>query len=572
MKTALHLYLEKELGFEFESPKDLKNRLKELWEQDPDKFREVVSKLKEIGDRIATEHGFSIGLEDLKPVYELKPDTEDIEEALRLQSELPKKLVDMLHEQGNAFAKMVKAKIRGKPEQLMQLLVSPILFSDARNRPFPFVIKRSFSEGLSPEEYFASSVGARKGIVAQQFATSEPGALSKELIANIADLVVTEVDCGTTHGMVFPIDSPHVIDRYLARDHGKFKRNTLVTPQVRDEMKKAGFKEVEVRTPLTCQAKYGVCAYCLGPVGDRKLPEVGFNIGVVAGQTITEPLTQFVLSFKHTGGLANVSRTTGFEEVKQLLEAPKNFKNKATLAEVSGKVEKIVKAPLGGWFVYVNGKEHYVQQDSEPTVKEGDFVEKGDPISKGMINPRELLELKGVAATRRYLADALYNVYQAQGIDIHPKMFEALARALTKYVEVVDPGTTELVEGEVVDYDSLYKYISDKVKIVPKEKALGKVLARNYGELTAGTVVEKEHLEKLPPQVEVTEHKFEVKPYLPPLSKMHLDGDWLVGLSRSELLKVLTEGAWYGRVSRLRWFHPLPSYVVGEEFWHERKG
>ncbi|RUM30075.1 MAG: hypothetical protein DSY42_05110 [Aquifex sp.] len=572
-KTALHLYLEKEFGFEFDNPKELKQKLKELWEKDPQKFGDVVTKLKELGDRISTEAGFTISLDDLEPVHELKPKTDDINKALKLQSEIPNKLVDMLHEKGNAFAKMIKSKARGKPAQLMQMVVSPILFADAKNKPFPFVIKNSFAEGLRPEEYFASSVGARKGIIATQLATSEPGALSKELIANVAHLVVTEKDCGTTRGMKYPIDSEHILDRYLAHNHGKFPRNTLVTPRVRDEMKKTGIKEVEVRTPLTCMAKDGVCAYCLGPVGDRKLPEVGFNIGVVAGQTVTEPLTQFVLSFKHTGGLASALRTTGFDLVKQLLHMPKNFSNKATLATVSGKVEKVEKAPLGGWFVYINGKEHYVQSDSEPTVKPGDKVSKGDPISKGFINPKELLELKGIKETREYLAQALHSVYKSQGTDIHPKIFESLARALVKYVEVEDPGTTGLTKGEIVDFDGLRRHIEDKVKIVPKEKAVGKILAREYGDLPPGTEIKKEHLKLLPKKVEVTEHKFKVKPYLPPLQKAHLfNSDWLVGVSRSELLKVLTEGAWYGKTSKLRWYHPLPGYVYGEGFGEGEDG
>jgi len=565
MKTALQVYLEHEYGFNLDDPRNLKQELLKLWQKDPQKFADLITELKRLGDRIATEKGFTIRYRDIKPISDLKPKRElSVEEAIKLQNELPKKLVDRLLKEGNSIGFMIASKARGKPNQAMQMLVSPILFSDARNKPFPFTIKRAFSEGLRPEEYFASSVGARKGIVSTQLATSEPGALSKELLANVAHLTVTEVDCGTTKGLKFPVDSDFVLDRYLAHDHGKYKRNTLVTPEIRDSMKKDGIKEVEVRTPLTCQAKDGVCSYCLGPVGDRKLPEVGFNAGVVLGQTITEPLTQFVLSFKHTGGLANVSRGGAFEQVRRLFHMPKNFAGKAVLAEVSGKVEKIEKSPLGGWYVYIKGKRHYIPSSSKPTVQVGDTVEKGDIISEGIASPQEIAKKKGLFEARQYIAQALHNIYKAQGIDIHPKAFETVARALTKYVRVVDPGSTDLVKGEVFDVDGLRKILGDKIKSVPRRQAKGKVLARDYGKYPVGTVVTKDMLKDLPQTVEVIDADVKLEPEIPPLQKAHLyTSDWLVGMSRSELKRVLLEGAWYGKTSKFKWYHPIPRWIMG---------
>jgi len=574
MKTALQVYLEHEYGISFSTPSELKRKLRELWEKDPERFGELITELKRIGDRIATEKGFTIRYEDLKPVDRYKPKKDlGAEEAAKLQQELPKKLVEELAQKGNSFAYMIKSKARGKPNQLLQMLVSPIMFSDAKGRPFPFTIKRSFAEGLSPEEYFAASVGARKGIVMTQLATSEPGALSKELLANVADLVVTEIDCGTKKGMRFPIDSDFVLDRYLAHDHGRWKRNTLVTPEVRDAMKKEGWKELEVRTPLTCLAKDGVCAYCLGPVGDRKLPEIGFNAGVTAGQTITEPLTQFVLSFKHTGGLVGAG-DNAFEQVKRVLHAPKSFKGKAVLAQKSGTVTKIEKSPVGGHFIYVGNVEHYIPSGQEPTVKVGDRVEVGDILSTGIASPREIAEKKGLHAARQYIATALHQIYERQGIDIHPKAFEAVARAITKYVKVEDPGETPLAKGEILDYDALKRYLGSFVKTVPRSKAVGKPLARNYGPYGAGEKVTREMLKNLPQRVEVIEAEgLKLTPYIPPLQKAHLyTNDWLVGMSRSELKRVLLEGAWHGKVSKYRWYHPLPAWVQGATFGQGERG
>jgi hypothetical protein len=571
-KTAFQIWLEDKLGREFNSPEELKAYLRELWEKDPDKFGWVVSELKRLGDEIATREGVSISLKDLEPHKEYLPKGDiSIEDALKLQKELPKKIIEDLAAQGNMFAEFIKSKIRGKPLQLLQLLVSPLSFADTKNQPFPFVIKRSFAEGLEPEEYFASAVGARRGIVSQQLATSEPGALSKALIGNVAHYVVTMKDCGTHRGMKFPIDSPFVLDRYLAHDHGQFKRNTLVTPQVREAMKKAGFKEIEVRTPMTCMAKEGVCAYCLGPVGDRKLPEVGFNAGAFSGQVITEPMTQFALSFKHIGGLSAYVKEDAFPLVKQMFTMPSGgtFKQKATLAEVSGKVTKVEKSPLGGWVVTIKpdkGKpvEHFVRPDVKPTVKEGDEVEQGDLISTGYAHPKEVLKLKGLEKGRQYLAQAIWNIYQSQGIDIHPKHFEAVVKALTNYAIIKDPRDTSFVQDEVVDIPGLEKYLSERAKKVKKQKAVGKYTARSYGFLLPGQKIERHHLDQLPEEVEVVDSAPEVEPYITSITKLHHHvPDVLVGLSRAELKKVLTDAVWYGKTSDLGWYHPIPKWVMG---------
>jgi len=572
-KSAFHLWLEQQLGRELDTPSDVKDALLELYEKDPERFAEVVSEVKRLGDQIATQEGYSLRFEDLRPRKEFLPKDLDLKKAIELQKELPKRLADALAQEGNRFGEMVKSGIRGKPAQLMQLLVSPLAFADTSNKPFPFVIKRSFSEGLTPTEYFASAVGARKGIVQTQLATSEPGALSKALIGNVAHYVVTMKDCGTRRGIKYPIDSEHARDRYLAHRHcGKnhcWERNTLTTPEVLDAMKKDGLTEVEVRTPMTCLAKEGVCAYCLGPVGDRKLPEVGFNAGSFSGQIVSEPLTQFALSFKHLGGLAAAVAGAGntFALVRQMFTMPEGtFRNRATLAEVSGKVEKVQKNPLGGWIVTIAGKDHYVSRDVKPTVKEGDEVEKGDLISTGVAHPKDVLRLKGIEKGRQYLAEALRSIYEQQGIKIHPKHFEAVVKALTNYAKIVDPKNTEFVEGEVVDLPGLEKHLVEKAKKVPKEKAVGMATARSYGFLLPGQVITKKDLKNLPDEVEVLspDEAPQVEPYITSITKLHLHSpDFLVGLSRAELKRVLQEAVWYGKGSSLNWWHPMPKWILG---------
>jgi DNA-directed RNA polymerase subunit beta' len=245
------------------------------------------------------------------------------------------------------------------------------------------------------------------------------------------------------------------------------------------------------------------------------------------------------------------------------------FKQKATLAEVSGRVTSVKKNPLGGWLVTIQpdkGKpvEHFVRPDVKPTVQEGDVVERGDLISSGYAHPYEVLKLKGLEKGRQYLAQALWNIYQSQGIDIHPKHFEAVVKALTNYARIVDPRDTEFVEGEVVDLPALEKHLSQKAQKKKKHEAVGKYAARSYGFLLPGQKIERQHLDQLPDEVEVVDSAPEVEPYITSITKLHHHvPDTLVGLSRAELKKVLLDSVWYGKTSNLNWYHPVPKWVFG---------
>jgi len=560
----------------------------DIVEKDPEHAHKYVSMLGKLFFNAATEKGYSIGLEDYenkdeerrqilgnfeREVQQIMASRKDKKQkyaeiselAANAQKTLSTQNLHSLLNRNKTSALMAYSGARGNPGQLMQAAASPLLGADSNGDPVPLPIRHSYAEGLSLGETAAMSFGARHNTVMAQLSTSKPGAIFKWLSPNLFHEVVTEKDCGTKHGSVFPIqDRKSVLYRVQAGT------NKVVTPTLLQEEQREGKTSIEVRTPLTCQAREGICQYCYGYDAEKRFPEIGTNVGVQSAQAVSEKLTQSILGTKHTGGLAGKKKDT-YAMANNFLMNPEKFLDEATISTKPGEVNSVEKTVLGDHIVHIGGKEHYVPSVQDVLVKAGDKVREGQALSTGTINPRQLIEHKGMLHTRKYYADTLRDIYTGGHENslkmgsLDPRHFEIIARNMIKYVEVEDPGDTMLHHGEVVDVAKLKKILDHKAHKEPVKDSVGKVLAATGETITpemARTMEEEGHKE-----VEVSDVHIKVKPLVKGLKTNKLmDPNWVSRLSYNNIKKVLRDAVEQGDRSPLHGYDPIMPYVMGTEF------
>lgn len=471
---------------------------------------------------------------------------------------------------GSVAAQMAEAGARGNPEQLGAGTTSPLVGYDVKGDPIPLAIKHSYAEGLSPSEFWAMSYGGRASTVTAQTATEKPGAIFKRLGPSLFHEVVTMTDCGTKNGVLYPsTDSKALIGRFEAGT------NHLIDEPYYNKIKKN--KQTKVRSPMTCEAHEGICQKCMGIQANGKLAEIGHNVGVIAAQSVSETLTQAMLSSKHSVSGVGAQRNI-YEEANNLLSNPRdNFQDESTIATINGTIKKITQTPLKDWEVYVNDKPHFVSREQEPVVSVHEEVRVGDPLSTGTINPRKLTELKGAGAGRLYLANKLREVYSRRAPGLDPRHFELISKNMIKYYEVRDPGESEFLPGQVVDVQRLHKYLSDNSHEMPLDKATGHTLATGVLELTPGTHLTGNHIQDLKNNgiktVQVSESKMQVVPRVPGLQTIKLaDDNWVSKLSFSRLAQTIEDAPALRQESPIHATEPVTPYTIGTEFGEGKGG
>jgi DNA-directed RNA polymerase subunit beta' len=215
---------------------------------------------------------------------------------------------------------------------------------------------------------------------------------------------------------------------------------------------------VRVRSVLTCEAAYGICAACYGmSLASRKMVELGEAVGVIAAQSIGEPGTQLTMRTFHTGGIAGSEDITqGLPRVVELFEA-RTPKGAAVLARTSG-VIRIADEDNARRITIVgdDGSEeaHTVSPRAHLEVTDGQEVQAGDALVEGPKDPKQLLEIKGIRETQQYLVDEVQNVYRDQGVSIHDKHIELIVRQMLRRISVADPGDSPFLPGERADAKS----------------------------------------------------------------------------------------------------------------------
>ncbi len=211
---------------------------------------------------------------------------------------------------------------------------------------------------MSTLEYFISTHGARKGLTDTALRTADAGYLTRRLVDVAQDMIINADDCGTDQGIWIRrsddvagqnfadrLPGRIVAERVVHPQTGEvmFERGGLITPESAIELNESGVETIFVRSPLTCDLPFGMCAECYGmDLGRGELVELGATVGIVAAQSIGEPGTQLTLRTFHTGGVAaGGDITTGLPRVEELFEARKKPKGEAITAEIAGTVKII---------------------------------------------------------------------------------------------------------------------------------------------------------------------------------------------------------------------------------------
>jgi DNA-directed RNA polymerase subunit beta' len=360
---------------------------------------------------------------------------------------------------------------RATGDQIKQLAGMRGLVADPSGKIVPLPTKSNFREGLSVFEYFTSTRGARKGFADRALKTAESGYLTRRLIDVAHDVIVRKEDCGTDDGIEIASNESRQtpfwqrpIGRIVACDIRRPKSTKILIrkgEEINEEnvklLKEAKIEKVLIRSPLTCAARYGVCALCYGrDLAIKKLVQVGTPVGITAAQSIGEPGTQLTMRTFHLGGIVGLDITQGLPRVEELFEA-RTPKILAPLAEVAGKV-KITETAEGIEVKIRNTKikppqerEYLVPPTVELKVADGDYVEAGTPLASGHLDVKEILSIQGLKEAQKYIVNSCQEVYEGQGVPINDKHFEVIVRKMCDKVMMESPGDTTLLPGEIVE-------------------------------------------------------------------------------------------------------------------------
>ena len=542
----------------------------------PDKYSDYVQHVKQVGDFFSTNEGITVGLEDIEPNYKARDQIisaakKDLGK-LKTYSARQKRIlkaqaegIDLAKKHPGSLTKMTLSGGRGSYGQLVKTLVSPITVKGPGDVPTDFLMTKSYSEGVKPAEFWMGASEARREAARGNLATALPGDSAKQLASTLNKVVINEKDCGTTNGILMDTNDSNILGRYTAGD------NILVTESYLLELSRKKIKKIKVRSPMTCEAQPGVCQMCYGLDAHRKPLDIGTNYGIRVAQALSEPLTQMVLSSKHGGNMAKIdgSLPSGMEGFRQIMDIPKIFKNEATLSTVEGRVTKIDKLPHGGYNVFIGSTKHFVNPGRKLLVTRGSYVGKGEALTDGVPNPKNVTDLRGLGSGRKYLLDTLHGVYQDSGVNMDKRHLETLVREDLNYVKVTksDPNG-EYIKHDIVPFNQIRANIKKTAKNTPfSPKIKGQTLGQDYLHFTAGTEITPEVYsaikEDKPKSLLVSSDGPAYKPIMTSLERVPTMSKDIIGrLGHRRLKDTITEGATKSYSSDIT-ESPLTDYIFG---------
>ncbi|HXF86347.1 MAG TPA: DNA-directed RNA polymerase subunit beta' [Anaerolineales bacterium] len=341
---------------------------------------EVADKIKAIGFEYAMKSGTTLAVADITIPPERRTIIEealkqvelvqrDFRRGLLTEQEKNEREIEIWQQTTDKVAEAVKRHMdpdgnlstmatsgatKGGFSTISQLAGMRGLMADPSGRIIPMPIRSNFREGLTAQEYFISTHGARKGLADTALRTADAGYLTRRLVDISQDVIINEYDCGTREGiwirkrddvagqpMSTRLYSRLVAERVIDPKTGEViaEAGDVINQELVRRIVAAGVEEVKVRSPLTCELQHGICAKCYGiDLGRGTMVELGAAVGIVAAQSIGEPGTQLTLRTFHTGGVAagGADITTGLPRVEELFEARKQPKGEAVVAEISG--------------------------------------------------------------------------------------------------------------------------------------------------------------------------------------------------------------------------------------------
>ena len=470
----------------------------------PPQKPEMIKTAQDVVDRITRNYkrGLITDEERYKEVIETWKETDDA---------LTKALLGGLDKYNNIFM-MADSGARGSDKQIKQLAGMRGLMADTTGHTIELPIKSNFREGLDVLEYFMSAHGARKGLSDTALRTADSGYLTRRLVDVSKDLIIREMDCWSGQGEIPGMyvkqfsDGKEEIESLQERITGRFscediktadgevivKANHMITPKRAARIMKEGvdengeqFKKIKVRTILTCRSHIGICAKCYGAnMATGEPVQVGESVGIIAAQSIGEPGTQLTMRTFHTGGVAGGDITQGLPRVEELFEARKpkglaiitEIAGLATLKDTKKKREIVVTNEETG-----ESKTYLIPYGSRIRQVDGMYLEAGDELTEGSVNPHDILRIKGVEAVQDYMLREVQRVYRLQGVEINDKHIEVIVRQMLKKIRIENNGDTEFLPGtlvDILDFEDANEKIVEENKELPeserKEVADGK--------------------------------------------------------------------------------------------------
>jgi DNA-directed RNA polymerase subunit beta' len=463
--------------------------------------------IKELGFRFATRAGLTIGLDDVRTPsdkqeilaeYEdraekvqnlfakgVVTDDERRQELIEIWTEATERVTDAMKaslkgEQFNSLDMMVGSGARGNMMQVRQIAGMRGLVANPKGDIIPRPIISNFREGLSVLEYFISTHGARKGLADTALRTADSGYLTRRLVDVSQEMIVIDDDCETDRGIMIRVTDERgnkirnlrsrIYGRVLAddlkeetdkgghalvatEDDDKLRAGTLIGTKELHAIEDANVESVRVRSPLTCDTRGGVCQACYGlSLATGRMVETAEAVGIMAAQSIGEPGTQLTMRTFHTGGVAGEDITHGLPRVVELFEA-RTPKGKAVLSEMAG-TARLVNDEDGRRIVVSKGDdevEYKISRFAKLRFQDGADVEAGTQLTEGPLDPKEVLEIRGVRATQQYLVDQVQEVYRSQGVEIHDKHIEMVVRQMLRRVRIVAPNDSDFLPSAFID-------------------------------------------------------------------------------------------------------------------------
>ena len=377
----------------------------------------------------------------------------------------------------NEIFMMADSGARGSMNQIKQLAGMRGLLANTAGKTIEMPIRANYREGLNILEYFVSARGARKGLADTALRTADSGYLTRRMVDVSQEVIVREIDCGTTDGLwVSEIhEGKEKIESFRERIIGRYAVGDVINPVTGEvivpegkmidlydanDIEAAGITKLKIRSLLTCRAKVGVCAHCYGSdMANGEPVQLGESIGVIAAESIGEPGTQLTMRTFHTGGIASAEDITqGLPRVEELFES-RRPKSMAIMSEISGVVSQ--DDTKKNVVIKVTGKDEngaeVVKSYSIPftqhaRVMPGDRVEKGDIITReGVLYPQDILAIKGLSDVQNYLISEVQKVYRLQGVEINDKHIEVIVRQMCRKVRVTDSGSSDLIGGALAN-------------------------------------------------------------------------------------------------------------------------
>lgn len=459
----------------------MKAILTEIAKNHPDEYNVAADHFKRYGHGLAYYEGASVKLDDFHDSVGLrdqilkkyKKEESNIRRTEKNTKVRDQKVVNLYNKARGEMERLGKARYarlgnnnmyewgiesgaKGNWNQISQMNFAPLLVQDPSKKDVPVAITKSFGEGLPLSQYWASLHGARKGTIDRASGTSDPGALTKDLVNTVIGYNITMEDCNTTKGIALDIKDSDVEGRYLnsdvkLKDNSVIRKGTPLTTIEISRIKNSKISQVVVRSSLRCEARKGICQKCFGLNEAGKLHAIGTNIGTIAGHAIGEPVTQMQMRTFHTGGVGGDGLTDYFQAAKDLFNVPKKLRGAAVLSSESGAVSAIKNRTdgTGGKDVIVNNKSHYIPADRAllPNVKVGYFVKAGEALSDGRPNPHDILNItKSIPKVRNHITSSLMEAYAG---DTRRRNVETVIKAMTNITRIQDPSTeTDIIRGQ----------------------------------------------------------------------------------------------------------------------------